>query len=217
MMTQHSVPSAQPMCHPCTVLRQHAMPAFLLSLVVLFLPACATSKPTLVVLVGGAGLSQLGEVGETISALCPDADVVETGGWDGFRADLKRFVKEHPSQGLVLIGHSFGCQTIAQAAGDIQGIDLVVMIDPAWNDFTLPPTVSSCLWYQRAEDGMERRATIRNGGRPTLVNGDHNDICHSPPLIAQVARVVRDISERKAMRERLRNGTAAGLARPAPG
>jgi pimeloyl-ACP methyl ester carboxylesterase len=177
----------------------------LLLLVALFLPGCATSKPTLVVLVGGAGLSQLGDLGENISALCPDADVIETGGWDGFRADLRQIIRAHPSAGLVLVGHSFGCRTIADAAADLPAVDLAVMIDPAWDDITLPPTVYSCLWYQRADEGLERRAVITNGGRPELVSGDHNDICHSPQLIAEVSQAVRNISARHAMQQRLRD------------
>ena len=177
----------------------------LLLLLVLFLPGCATSKPTLVVLVGGAGLSQLGELGENISAICPDADVIETGGWDGFRADLKRVVKEHPSQSLILVGHSFGCQTIANDAGAISTVELAVMIDPAWDDITLPRTIRSCLWYRRAADGMERTAIIRNGGAPTIIAADHNDICHSPRLMNEVAQVIKNISERNAMQQRMRS------------
>ena len=71
----------------------------LLLLMAWLLPGCSSSKPTLVLLVGGAGLSQLGEIGENISARCPDANVIETGGWDGFRANLKQVVKDHPCQG----------------------------------------------------------------------------------------------------------------------
>ena len=181
-----------------------------LLLVALSLPACATSKPTLVVLVGGAGLSQLGDLGETISAMCPDADVMEASGWDGFRADLKRIVKERPSRGLVLVGHSFGCETIAKAAAGIPAVDLVVMIDPAWDDITLGPTIGSCLWYQRGDAGMERQAVVRNGGRPILIGGDHNDICHSQRLREEVARVVMELSESKARQERMRSLMGVG-------
>jgi len=184
--------------------RSGLLPVFLLLLAWL-LPACTTSKPTLVVLVGGAGLSQLGELGENISALCPDADVIEAGGWDGFRADLQRVVRDHPCEGLILVGHSFGCQTIADAAAGISAVDLAVMIDPAWDDITLPRSVVSCLWYQRADPGLERMALIRNGGRPVTIAGDHNNICHSPRLIADVSQVARDISAHNARRHLLRS------------
>jgi pimeloyl-ACP methyl ester carboxylesterase len=177
------------------------MPAVMAAL---FMVGCGAPKPTRVLLVGGAGLSQLGDLGETISAMCPNAEVVETGGWDGFRANLEKMARDRPEQGVILIGHSFGCQTIAQAAAELAPVDLVVMIDPAWDDITLPPGVRSCMWYQRAEDGLERRAVIRNGGRPTLVSGDHAGICHSGQLIAEVSRVVRDISDRRAMQLRMR-------------
>ena len=166
----------------------------LLLLVGCLLPGCAASKPTLVVLVGGAGLSQLGEIGANILAQCPDAAVIETGGWDGFRADLKQVVKDHPCEGLVLIGHSWGCQTIAQAAADISRVNLVVMIDPAGDDVTLPPSVVSCLWYQRSDADVERMATISNGGSPEIIEGDHNSICHSPRLIAEVSQIVSEMT-----------------------
>lgn len=207
MMTQRSVPCFQPMGNPSRVaLVCRAVPACLLLLAWLILPGCGLTKPTRVLLVGGAGLSQLGDLGMTISAMCPDADVVETGGWDGFRADVKRFATDPPCQGVILIGHSFGCATIAEAAAQLRGVDLVVMIDPAWDDITLPRSASNCMWYQRANDGgMERRAVIRNGGQPMVVAGDHNDICRNPRLIAEVARAVRDISERRAMQQRMRS------------
>ena len=185
-------------------LRRRALPALLLLLFTVMMPACASSKPTVVLLVGGAGLSQLGELGENISAICPDAEVIETGGWDGFRADVHRIALNHSGQGLVLIGHSFGCQTIARDAAQIPGIDLVVMIDPAWDDITLPPTIRSCFWYQRSQAGLERTATIRNGGSPMIIASDHNDICHSPRLISEVTQAVRGISERNATQQRIR-------------
>ena len=171
----------------------------------MMLGGCTTGKPTLVLLVGGAGLSQLGELSENISASCPDADVVETSGWDGFRADLGSYVRSHPYQGVVLIGHSFGCKTIAESAASMSNVDLAVMIDPAWDDFALPPSIRSCLWYQRAEDGgPERRSTIINGGRPMVVSGDHGEICHSPQIMAQVTQMVRGISARHANQQRMK-------------
>jgi pimeloyl-ACP methyl ester carboxylesterase len=172
-----------------------------------FLTGCVATKPTRVVLVGGAGLSQLGELGSNISAMCPDADVVETGGWDGFRGDVKRAATEPPCQSVILIGHSFGCQTIADAAADLDRVDLVVMIDPAWDDMTVPRSVKSCIWYQRSDEaGMERRSVVRNAGRPVVIAGDHNDICHNARLMAEVSRIVRDMSDRSAMQERMRKG-----------
>lgn len=180
----------------------------MLLLVAQFMGGCSEPKPTRVLLVGGAGLSQLGELGEALVASCPEAEIVETGGWDGFRADLKRIAAERPDQRLILIGHSFGCETIAEAAVGLDNVDLVVMIDPAWDDMTLPRNVISCLWYQRADEGMERRAAVRNGGRPKVIAGDHNSICHSAQLIAEVTRVVGDISRRRAMQQYMRNPMA---------
>jgi len=131
--------------------------------------------------------------------------VVETGGWDGFRGDVERAATDPPCQGVILIGHSFGCETIARAAAHMRGVDLVVMIDPSWDDITLRPGLS-CMWYQRAEDGgMERRAAVRNGGRPVIVAADHNGMCHNAQVIAEVAQAVRNISERRAIQQRLRN------------
>jgi len=188
---------------------QSAMPfrAFLIVMLLMtwMLGGCGEPKTTRVLLVGGAGLSQLGELGSTIAAMCPDAQVDETGGWDGFRADLKHIAGQHPDQTVILIGHSLGCQTIAEAAAQLPRVDLVVMIDPAWDDITLPRSIVSFMWFQRAEDGIERRATVLNGGHPRIISGDHNGICHSPELISEVARAVNDISQRRAMQQRMRN------------
>lgn len=60
------------------------------------------------------------------------------------------------------------------------------------------------MWYQRAEVGIERRAVIKGGGRPTVVSGDHAWICHSPRLMEEVSRAVLDISDRRAMQLKMR-------------
>jgi pimeloyl-ACP methyl ester carboxylesterase len=176
----------------------------LVLLALLVITGCTGTKPTRVILVGGAGLSQLGDLGETIAAMCPDADVVETGGWDGFRGDAIRAATEPPCEGVILIGHSFGCQTVAAAAAELKGVDMIVLIDPSWDDITLTRRIS-CIWYQRADDGgAERRALVNNGGRPIVVADSHNGICHNPRVIQQVAKTIRDISDRRGMQQRLR-------------
>jgi pimeloyl-ACP methyl ester carboxylesterase len=176
--------------------------------------ACSHSKPTRVLLIGGAGLSQLGDLNALLSATCADADIIETGGWDGFRADAAHIATDAPApNGVILIGHSFGCKTAADAAAELSSVDLLVLIDPAWDEIVVPRTVRSAVWFERSEDGgLEARSIVHNAGRPIIIPGDHNHICHDPELMAEVTRMVRKISDRRGLRSRLRHGIAA----PAP-
>jgi len=169
------------------------------------LGGCVGNRPTLVVFVGGAGLSQLGDLKTAVSAACPDADVIEISAWDGFRSDVARVINARQPRGVVLIGHSFGCETIARAATQLRTVDLAVLIEPAWDDIVLPRNVQSCLWYQRSEIGMERRAVVHGGGRPITVPGGHNDLPRTPEVIVEVVRFVDRISARHATQERMQH------------
>src|SRR3954451_21665427 len=104
-------------------------------------------RPVLVITVGGLGFSQMGNVRRAIEKQCPNADVVSAGAWDAFKADLPKIIRESPHDHYVLVGHSLGCQTITETAKKVSKVDLLVYIEPAWDDIQLPRNVQQCLWY----------------------------------------------------------------------
>jgi pimeloyl-ACP methyl ester carboxylesterase len=158
---------------------------------VCFVTGCAP-KPVMVITIGGLGFSQMGNVRRAIQKECPNADVVSAGMWDAFKTDLPKIIRESPHEHLVLVGHSLGCQTIAETAGKVSKVDLAVLIDPAWSDIRLPRSVQHYLWYQRSDWGWERKAEVI-GLSPTTIKGGHNDIPQSPQLIASVVNAINGI------------------------
>lgn len=121
----------------------------------------------------------------------PDAKVVSTGGWDGYKADIHAIIAQNPRRHVVLVGHSLGCQTIARAADGASSVDLTVFIDPCWDDIPLPKNADRHLWYQRSGFGFERKARIIGAASPTTIQGSHNSIAHSPVLIDEVVVAIR--------------------------
>jgi pimeloyl-ACP methyl ester carboxylesterase len=156
-----------------------------------FIAGCA-QRPILVVTSGGLGFSQMGDLRRAIEKQCPNADVVSAGWWDAYKNDMAKIIRDKPHEHVVLIGHSLGCETIAQAAGKVPKVDLVVLIDPAWDDIHLPRSVEHCLWYRRSDFGWEREANV-SGASFVTIKGGHNDIPQSPQLIAEVVKAINGI------------------------
>jgi pimeloyl-ACP methyl ester carboxylesterase len=174
--------------------RRATVPAFLgFLLILLTFGGCAAPKPTVVVVVGGLGFSQLGDLRHAVESQCPDAKVVNAGGIDGYKADIKSIATSKKYQNVVLIGHSLGCPAIATASEQLPKVDLAVFIDPAWDDFRLPKNISRSLWYKRSEFGFERKARIVGASPPTTIQGGHNNIPHSPELIASVVSAINSM------------------------
>lgn len=160
-------------------------------LAVCFVGGCA-HKPILVITSGGLGFSQMGPVRRAIEKQCPNADVVSAGAWDAFKTDLPKIIRESPHDHYVLVGHSLGCQTIAETARKVPKVDLLVFLDPAWDDIQLPRNVQTCLWYQRSDWDWIREAKV-NGASPWIIKGGHNDVPQSPEVIAAVVRAINGI------------------------
>lgn len=164
------------------------------------LPGCAHPEPTLVVFVGGLGFSQLGDLRHAVIKQCPEAKVVNAGGWDGYKADVKAIATAKPHEHIIFVGHSFGCQTIDQAAAKLPRVDLAVFIDPAWDDFRLSNSIAHYLWFKRSGFGVERKAQIAGAVATKTIEGGHNDIPHSAELIAEVVAAIKGIENRSGGR-----------------
>ena len=142
---------------------------------------------------GGLGFSQMGDVRRAIEKQCPDADVVSAGWWDAYKSDMAQIIRDKPHDHIVLVGHSLGCQTIAETAKKVSKVDLVVLIDPAWDDIHLPRNIERCLWYRRSDFGWEREANVSGGSGFITIKGGHNDIPQSPQLIEAVVQAINGI------------------------
>jgi pimeloyl-ACP methyl ester carboxylesterase len=164
----------------------------IIAIAICFVTGCA-QKPILVITSGGLGFSQMGEVRRAIEKQCPNADVVSAGFWDAYKSDMAQIIRDKPHDHIVLVGHSLGCQTIAQTAGKVSKVDLAVLIDPAWDDIRLPRNIQQCLWYRRSEFGFEREANVTGASGFITIKGGHNDIPQSPQLIAAVVKAINGI------------------------
>lgn len=168
----------------------------LVLVMVLGMWGCAQPAPrTVVVTVGGMGFSQMHDLRMALERECPEAKVISAGMWDAYKADIKRLVQAEPRTHVILIGHSFGCGAIDEAANGLPRVDLAVFIDPAWSDFKLSKQIDRYLWFKRSDIGIEREANIGGASSPETIKGGHNDIPHSQELIAQVVAEVKRVEK----------------------
>lgn len=186
------------------------MKLLVLAVLLCLLGGCSPPKPTVVVVVGGLGFSQLGDLRRAVERECPNAKVVSAGGLDGYKADIKGLATKKPREHVILIGHSLGCPAIASAAEQLPKVDLAVFIDPAWDDFRLPRNVSRTLWYKRSEWSIVRQARIVGASPPKTIEGGHNNIPHSPELIASVVEAINGMKSRKMAEAKPVAGQAGG-------
>jgi hypothetical protein len=159
---------------------------------------CARPEPTLVVFVGGLGVSQLGDLRRAVEKEFPEAKVVNAGGWDGYKANITGIVNDKPRERVILVGHSLGAPAISEAASKLPKVDLAVFIDPAWDDFKLPKNVDQHLWYKRSDFSVVREAKVLGANEAKTIKGGHNDIPHSQELIADVVGKIRGIEVQAA-------------------
>lgn len=169
------------------------------------LHGCARPQRTIVITVGGLGFSQMYDLRTTIAKEVPDAKVVSAGAWDAYKADILTLATDPPRERIILIGHSFGCEAIARAAAELPRVDLAIFIDPAWSDFQLARTIDRYLWYTRSRFDLTRQARIVGATGPRQIDGGHNDLPHSPALIAQVVAEIRRIAREPADKPNRRN------------
>jgi pimeloyl-ACP methyl ester carboxylesterase len=185
-------------------------PLLLLAFLSALLCGCAKPQRTLVVTVGGLGFSQMHELRMAVEKQCPDAKVVSAGAWDAYKTDITKIATAKPRQHIILIGHSFGCEAIDRAAAELPKVDLAVFIDPAWSDFSLAATIQHYLWFKRSSIGIEREARIVGASGPRQIAGGHNDIPHSPELIAQVVAEIQRIDRDQPLATASANTEVAG-------
>lgn len=173
---------------------QLALPVWmLLALVLATLGGCAQPKSTLIVTVGGLGFSQMHDLRMAVTRQCPEAKVVSAGMWDAYKADIPAIARAQPWQHIILIGHSLGCGAVNKAADQLPRVDLAVFLDPAWDDFSLSRRIARCLWYRRSGFDLIRQAKINGAPGPQTTSGGHNQIPHSPVLIADVISAIRKV------------------------
>lgn len=164
--------------------------------VIAFGGGCA-HKPILVITVGGLGWSQMGTLRHAVEQQCPAADVMSAGAIDAYKTDVQKMIRENPHDHLVLIGHSLGCQAIAQAAAKVKRVDLLVLIEPAPDDIRVPKNVKLTIWYQRTDFDLFIRLAKVFGMSPIRIKGGHNDVPQSKEVVSTVVNQINQIDARE--------------------
>lgn len=167
-------------------------------------------KPVFVIVVGGLGRPQTGDI---IAALLPlkDAGVtIWTPVLDDsqYRAPITEEIMLRPSSRIALVGHSYAgakvaqaCEVVADAGVEIDYLCMIDPVDPMGKEVRLPEgsAAPSCYDWLVPEDnslvGLLDKAFIRSakviGASATLVPGtDHNSICHAKQTIDLIVQRV---------------------------
>lgn len=134
---------------------------------------------TLTVLVPGLGASQLDNL------RIKDSVVVNE--WDGYKTDLIEFLKNVKYSHLILIGHSYGCNTVLNDAIKFPNLIKIVLIDPVaeeGNELNIITAVPINLFYRSELIGPVTAKIYNDGIQLTgqIVKGSHNTIPHTIPL-----------------------------------
>lgn len=151
---------------------------------------------------GTATTSQIDDLVAMERASFPEAQVRMFGPKNGWMADVAGTVKASKYDRLILLGHSFGGDTVARAAAQVN-VDLLILIDPVvhspgQDEITIPPSVKRCIVFRRASEGfwgsigIERRANINGVASILTIDDDHNAIPHRPDVIAEVRREIQE-------------------------
>lgn len=148
-------------------------------------PPPIKSQDTLILLFGGLGKSQVGDIQIWINKTYPTIGCVTFGEWDSYKNDISAYLKKCTYKKVILIGHSFGCAEICQDSVNIPKVQLTILLDPVafdWNDLIVPASIQKTLVFRRTEELGPPRANITS---PVLgsvciteLNDSHDGIPH---------------------------------------
>lgn len=152
----------------------------------------------IVVVVGGLGGSQLKDLYSTIVLKCPKVTVIWAGDNDAYQTNVLTLinnVKKDANTKIVLIGHSFGGDTVDKAADQLESVDYLALIDPVapgWGDMTLSSHAKSYDLFIRSDFIGPRDAVIA-GAAYTVIQGGHNTIPHDPQVIDDIVNHINSL------------------------
>jgi pimeloyl-ACP methyl ester carboxylesterase len=155
-------------------------------------PATVTGKgKTLVIVCGGLGEAQTGDIVARLETI-PTLTVISASNWDGYKANIVSLYNANKETKLVLIGHSFGSETVITACKSIPFVDCLILIDPVatdWGSLELPHNIGSNIVFYRSDYFGPKTANIA-GGNEITIDGGHNDLPHNPIVIEKIVETV---------------------------
>lgn len=157
-------------------------------------PAPAANKP-IVVSVGGLGSSRMGAFNATVTADIPAITLADFGTPDAWKADIAGWLNANPhSDRIVLCGHSYGAQKVAEASASVGTVALVILFDPVnpvGKETAIPPNVARCIVFRRSNWDIERMATVTGEHEEFILpNTSHNSVPSDPvALMVSVAAI----------------------------
>jgi hypothetical protein len=158
-------------------------------------PATVTGKgKTLVIICGGLGEAQTGDIVARLEAI-PTLTVVSCDSWDGYKTDIVSLYISNKENKTILIGHSFGSETVINACKSIPFVDIIILIDPVatdWGEMTAPKNVGEIMLFYRSQYFGPKTAKINEGPEPITVEGDHNSLPHSNVVINSIIAKVNE-------------------------
>jgi hypothetical protein len=158
-------------------------------------PEADQTGTTTVVVVGGLGGSQLNTIIVELQKLCPNAKIIDAGQRDAYDENIYQILAQNPSNKIVLIGHSFGGETVFRACFGAK-VNYLAMIDPVRNPWGNLPAVSSDVdkydYFVRSRLFGPYVARIE-GAAPIVISGGHNEIPHDPLVINRIAAQINEL------------------------
>ena len=151
----------------------------------------------LVISSGGFGHNQNDDIEAAVVKRCPKADMVSVAPWDAYKIDLLPVIEAYgQNKKIVLIGHSFGCDSAIHTSFRMKHVDLLVLIDPVstkWGDLPFPCNAVRILAYKRSIAIGPPVAKI-DGLNIQNITGGHNDLPHDPLVIDPVIALINELS-----------------------
>lgn len=155
-------------------------------------PPATKSAPT-AIFVGGLGWNQLHSIMDALAALRPDVNIVNMGDNNAWMNSPADWGNANPHGKLVLIGHSFGCDTAMRDAARIGDVECAVLMDPVAHgagnsQIRIPLKIKNVYVYRATESTIGvNPAWLHGTFWSTEVTGAHSEICHNPEVVAEIA------------------------------
>ncbi len=148
-------------------------------------------------LVGGLGKSQLNSL---FLPLSTDDNHVDSFDRDGYAQDVVSVVGAVNADKTILIGHSFGTETVLRIAEKFPNLKLIILIDPVsydpfWaSEMTVPDGITVLYVFYRTDAFGPKTAQLKgNITKELSIRGGHNSIPHEAQLISMIQDWVEEV------------------------
>ena len=154
--------------------------------------------PTLAIIKGGLGFSQLGALTAALASQLPSLTIWTPGGQNQYQVSEWPQIAAHPNHRIVLLEHSLACDYAIDCAAALaaKGTPAAYLgiIEKVWFD-KVAPVCDAWDWYQCDAIFDFPRGKIA-GWEPQIISETgHNSICQDPGVIEQIVARVKAVLE----------------------